>query len=101
MIKETIGGVTRLIAEGSCKITNAERSFFSDLVYLGKNDLINNYEEVPRDIWKHFIEDPGTDFDILKERIDTSELAVINLEDVLLDTDFRLMEVEMLIEYGK
>ena len=43
------------------KITNKDRSFFSDFIYLGKNDSPDNYEEVGREIWKHFIEDPNPD----------------------------------------
>ena len=50
-----------LIADDGKKITNKDRSFFSDFIYLGKNDSPDNYEEVGREIWKHFIEDPNPD----------------------------------------
>ena len=54
-------GFTKIIADENKKITNAERSFFSDFIYLGKNDSPDNYEEVGREIWKHFIEEPNPD----------------------------------------
>ena len=95
MIIQNINGVVSLYAEGTNKITNAERSFFTDMIYLGKNDSVENYQEVPREIWKHFIEDKPTDFDILQEKISDNNLMITNLEELLLDTDFRLMCLEM------
>ena len=53
--------LVKLLADEGKKITNSERSFFSDFIYLGKNDSSDNYEEVGREIWKHFIEDPNPD----------------------------------------
>ncbi len=55
------GSIKVLIADEGKKITNSERSFFSDFIYLGKNDSPDNYAEVGREIWKHFIEDPNPD----------------------------------------
>ena len=99
MIIQNINGVVSLYAEGNNKITNAERSFFTDMIYLGKNDSVENYQEVPRDIWKHFVEDNDTDFDILQEKIINNNLMITNLEELLLDTDFRLMCLEIEKEY--
>ena len=53
--------LTKILADEGKKITNKDRSFFADFIYLGKNDSPDNYEEVPRAIWKHFIEDPNPD----------------------------------------
>ena len=53
--------LVKLLADEGKKITNSERSFFSDFIYLGKNDSADNYEEVGREIWKYFIEDPNPD----------------------------------------
>ena len=61
MIIEDKNGLIRLLADENKKITNANRDFFSDFIYLGKNDSPDNYEEVERAIWKHFIEDPNPD----------------------------------------
>ena len=99
MIIENLNGLTVLYAEGNNKITNAERTIFVDYIYLGKNDSINNYQEVPREIWKHFIEDKPTDFDILSEKISDNNSMITNLEELLLDTDFRLMCLEIEKEY--
>ena len=53
--------LTKILADEGKKITNKDRSFFADFIYLGKNDSPDNYEGVPRAIWKHFIEDPHPD----------------------------------------
>ena len=53
--------LTKILADEGKKLTNKDRSFFTDFIYLGKNDSPDNYEEVPRAIWKHFIEDPNPD----------------------------------------
>ena len=90
----------KIVADEGKKITNKDRSFFSDFIYLGKNDSPENYEEVGREIWKHFIEDKPTDFDILQEKISDNNSMIANLEELLLDTDFRLMCLEMFIEDG-
>ena len=99
MIIENLNGLIRIISEGENKITNKKREFYSDFVYLGKNDSIDNYEEVGREIWKHFVEDNDTDFDILQEKISDNSSMIANLEELLLDTDFRLMCLEIEKEY--
>ena len=99
MIIEDKNGLVRLLADENKKITNKDRSFFSDFIYLGKNDSPDNYEEVGREIWKHFIEDKPTDFDILQEKISDNNSMITNLEELLLDTDFRLMCLEIEKEY--
>ena len=99
MIIEDKNGLVRLLADENKKITNKDRSFFSDFIYLGKNDSPDNYEKVGREIWKHFIEDKPTDFDILQEKISDNNSMITNLEELLLDTDFRLMCLEIEKEY--
>ena len=61
MIIENKNGLVRLLADENKKITNKNRSFFTDFIYLGKNDSPDNYEEVGREIWKYYIEDPNPD----------------------------------------
>ena len=61
MIIEDKNGLVRLLADENKKITNGDRAFFSDFIYLGKNDSPDNHEEVGREIWKYFIEDPNPD----------------------------------------
>ena len=60
-IENKTNGFIVLLADEGKKITNKDRTFFSDFIYLGKNDSPDNYEEVGREIWKHFIEDPNPD----------------------------------------
>ena len=91
-------GFIKIIADENKKITNANRDFFSDFIYLGKNDSPDNYEEVGREIWKHFIEDKSTDFDILSEKIIDLSSGQVLLEETLLDSDFRLLDIELKIE---
>ena len=95
MIIEDLNGLIRLIADEGKKITNSERSFFSDFIYLGKNDSPDNYEEVGREIWKHFIEEENPDVNELKEQIKDLQEDRNNLEMVLLDTDYRLTCMEL------
>ena len=57
MIIENRNGLKILYAEGTNKITNKKRTFFTDFVYLGKGDKIENYEEVSRNIWRIFVKD--------------------------------------------
>ena len=61
MIEDKKDNLRILYASEGMKLTNSERSFFCDFIYLGKNDSPDNYEEVGREIWKHFIEDPNPD----------------------------------------
>ena len=98
MIIENSNGMTVLYAEGTNKITNKDKSFFSDMVYLGINDNVNNYEEVTRDIWKNFVEIPS-DYDIIEAEIGDLKSNQYLLEDCLIDTDYRLLILELEKEY--
>lgn len=99
MFESYRGNIHILTADEGKKITDLNRTFFSDYIYLGKNDSPDNYVEVGREIWKHFIEDEPTDFDILSEKISDNSSMITNLEELLLDTDFRLMCLEIEKEY--
>ena len=95
MVIKQNGNTTKLLADEGKKITNKDRSFFSDFIYLGKNDSPDNYEEVGREIWKHFIEEENPDVKELKEQIKDLREDRDNLEIVLLDTNFRLTCMEL------
>lgn len=96
MIVENLSGMTRIFAEDDNKITNKQRSFYTDFIYLGKNDSIDNYEEVGYDIWKHFVDEvPDSKVEKLESSIEMLKTTQIELGDILLDTDFRLMCLEM------
>ena len=87
--------LTKILADEGKKITNKDRTFFADFIYLGKNDSPDNYEEVGREIWKHFIEEENPDVKELQEKIKDLREDRDNLEMVLLDTDFRLTCMEL------
>ena len=87
--------LTKILADEGKKITTKDRSFFSDFIYLGKNDSSDNYEEVGREIWKHFIEEENPDVKELKEQIKDLREDRDNLEMVLLDTNFKLTCMEL------
>ena len=89
------GTIKVLIADEGKKITNGNKTFFSDFIYLGKNDSPDNYEEVGREIWKHFIEEENPDVKELKEQIKDLREDRDNLEMVLLDTNFKLTCMEL------
>ena len=97
LIIEKLNGITRIISEGENKNTNKKREFYSNFVYLGKNDSIDNYEEVPYEVWGLF-----SDEEIPKNKVEElqQEIAILqedrsNLEFVLLDTNFRLTCMEL------
>ena len=75
------GSIKVLIADEGKKITNSERSFFSDFIYLGKNDSPDNYVEVGREIWKHFIEEENPDVRELQNIAKDLQSDVQNLQD--------------------
>ena len=96
------GSIKVLVADEGKKITNSERTFFSDFIYLGKNDSPDNYVEVGREIWKHFIEEENPDIKEMQNQIkdlkeETQALKGENmmLGDILLDTDYRLLQIEI------
>ena len=108
MIIENLNGLIRIVSEGENKITNKKREFYSDFVYLGKNDTIENYEEVPYEIWGLFLENeiPKHKVEELTAKIKTLEKEKAELEDkllsverehgdYLLDNDLRITMLEL------
>ena len=95
MIIDNSNGLIKILADEGKKITNKDKSFFSDFIYLGNNNSPDNYEEVGREIWKHFIEEENPDVNELKEQIKDLQEDKDNLEMILLDTNFRLTCMEL------
>ena len=81
MIIENLNGLIRMLADEGKKITNKDRSFFSDFISLGKNDSPDNYEEVGREIWKHFVEEENPDVKELQNIAKDLQDDVQNLQD--------------------
>ena len=96
------GKTRKLIADEGMKLTNSDRDFFTDFLYMCKNDKPENYEEVPRTVWKHYVEEENPDIMELKARIDDLQEETMALKeenmmlgDILLDTDYRLLQIEI------
>ena len=92
----------KLIADDGKRITNAERSIFVEVIYLPVTANKDNYEEVGREIWKHFVEEKNPDIIELRSRLEDATRDIIKLredsinqEECLLDTDFRLVNLEL------
>ena len=104
MIVENKDGLTIIYAEDeNNKITNSQRTFFSDFIYLGKFDSVDNYEEVPRYIWKQFVKDDNPtlngaveDIQELQEKTNTlSETSEILTEQVTILEEVQSLSTEM------
>ena len=89
MIIENLNGLIRIISEGENKITNKKREFYSDFVYLGKNDSIDNYEEVPYEVWGLFLDD-----EIPKNKVEELTAKIKTLEEEKAELKDKLLEVE-------
>ena len=100
MIIDNLDGMVILRAEGSNKITNEARDFFTETIYLGKNDSPDNYEEVGRDVWKHFVKEENPDINELKARTDDLQSSVSNLQEetsILNETQLMSGEIDNII----
>lgn len=107
MILEKISGMTVLYAEGDNKITNKNRSLFVNVIYLGKDDSENNYEEVSYDIWRNYLTDitPSNEVEKINEKIETLKEEAIRLKnenailvELLLENDYRLSQEMSLLK---
>ena len=87
----------KLKAKEGNKITDKNRSFFNDFIYVPDNYDPNDYEEVPYEIWGAFLEDeiPENKVKEMEQQIKILQEDRNNLEFVLLDTDFRLTCMEL------
>lgn len=74
------GIVIKILADKDKRITNSSRTIFAEVVYLGKNDSPDNYEEVGREIWKHFVKEENPDVNELKSRTDDLQSSVSSLQ---------------------
>lgn len=100
MIIDNLDGMVILRAEGNNKITNKARDFFTEIIYLGKNDSPDNYEEVGREIWKHFVKEENPDINELKARTDDLQSSVSSLQEetsILNETQLMSGEIDNII----
>lgn len=75
-----------LYSEGSNKITDKERTFFSNAIFLPKDADISKYVEVPRDIWRPFVENDDKIYDILDDKIQEQKGNMAQQEEMVLTT---------------
>lgn len=101
MIIERINNITVLYSEGDNKITNKKRTLFTNIIYLGKNDDVANYEEVPFDIWRNYSseftlvnesEQIKLELEALKEETARLRNENIVLTELLLENDYRISQ---------
>lgn len=100
MIIDNLDGMVILRAEGNNKITNEARDFFTETIYLGKNDSPDNYEEVGREIWKYFVKEENPDINELKARTDDLQSSVSSLQEetsILNETQLMSEEIDNII----
>lgn len=53
--------IIKLVADEGMRITNKDRTIWVEKIYLPPSSDISNYEEVGRDVWKHFVEEENPD----------------------------------------
>ena len=101
MIIEKINNITVLYSEGDNKITNKKRTLFTNIIYLGKNDDVANYEEVPFNIWRNYSseftlvnesEQIKLELEALKEETTRLRNENITLTELLLENDYRISQ---------
>lgn len=78
------------------KIANKLRTIFFDTGCVPL-DKVDDYDEVPYEIWCNFLKDlvPQNKVEELEQEINNLKQINSNLEDVLLDTDYRLTCMEL------
>lgn len=100
MIIENLYGMVVLRADEGKRITNSSRDIFVEVVYLGKNDSPDNYEEVGREIWKHFVKEENPDINELKARTEDLQSSISSLQEetsILNETQLMSGEIDNII----
>lgn len=87
-IIEKNGKPFKVIADEKMKLTK-NREFFVNVVYLGVNDKVENYEEVPYEIWGLFLDD-----EIPKNKVEELTAKIKTLEEEKAELKDKLLEVE-------
>ena len=85
----------KLIADEGKRLTGVGREYFSEILFLPPNADISDYEEVGREIWKHFIEEENPDMIEMMAQIKDLQDANDELGELLLETDYRLLRLQI------
>ena len=70
----------KIIADDGMKITNKDRTIFSDKIFLPVTANIDEYEEVERDIWKYFVQEENPDVVELQNITNDIKEEIANLQ---------------------
>ena len=98
---ERMDNIIKVIANDSYKITNSKNDYYSDFIFLPSNynleDNPQGIRAVGYGIWGQFLEEEIHQNKVakLESSIEMLKTTQIELGDILLDTDFRLMCLEM------
>ena len=76
----------KLIADEGKRLTSVGREYFSETLFLPPSADISDYEEVGREIWKHFIIEENPDIVELQEQVkdlkDIDDITMTALAEV-------------------
>ena len=85
----------KLIADEGKRLTGVGREYFSETLFLPPNADISDYEEVGREIWKHFTKEENPDIIEMMAQIKDLQDANDELGELLLETDYRLLKLQI------
>lgn len=71
----------KLVADEGMRITNSSRTMWAEKIFLPPSTDISGFEEVGRDVWKHFIKEENPDINELKARTDDLQSSVSSLQE--------------------
>ena len=85
----------KLIADEGKRLTGVGREYFSETLFLPPDADISDYEEVGREIWKHFVKEENPDMIEMMAQIEDLQDANDELGELLLETDYRLLRLQI------
>lgn len=86
----------KLVAADGMRITNSGRTLWVEKLFLPPSTDISGFEEVGRDVWKHFVKEENPDINELKARTEDLQSSVSNLqEETLILNETQLMNGEI------
>ncbi len=92
----------KITADEDKYITNYSRNLFTQCLCLPVTADPSEFEEVGRDIWKYFVKEENPDITEMQNQIkdlqietETLKEEALMLGDLLLDTDYRLLQIEI------
>lgn len=98
---ERIDNIIKIIANDSYKITNSKNDYYSDFIFLPSNynleDNPQGIRAVGYGIWGQFLEEeiPDNEVDKLQNQIMDLQIANDELGELLLETDYRLLQIQI------